>query len=161
MQVVAAGMHYGNIAAAIILGADLAGVSQAGFLFDWQAVQFCAQHNCGTCAIFHDCDDPIAANVLRDFIAKSAQALGHHSCCARFMRRKFRMLVKVEIQGVSVRKDRVNLAGKGSVLGGAGQDSADQEDSDFHSVPNIERKDLLSKTATMANSIKLFGLECK
>src|SRR5215469_1997154 len=157
MQVVAAGMHYGNIAAAIVLGADLAGISQAGFLFDWQAVQFCAQHNCGTRAILHDCDDAVAANVLRHFVTKGSQALGHDSCRSRFMRREFRMLVKVEIQGVSVRKDRVNLAGKGRVLGGARQGSGDQKDGGFHSVPSIERKSLSSKAATMANSIELGG----
>ena len=109
MQVVPAGVHDRDILSAVILGADLAGVGEAGFFFHRKGIEFGAQHDRGPGTVLENGDDAGAADVLGDFVTQAAQAAGELGCRLGLMRRQLRVLVQIDIESVSVGIDGLNF----------------------------------------------------
>ena len=115
MQIVAARVHHGNVAAGIVFGMYLAGIGQPGLFFYRQRIEFGPQHDGRARTIFQNGDDASPANVLGDFIAGAAQVSGQFLGSLRFMGGKFGMLVQIEIECVSVGIDRFHFFGSRSL----------------------------------------------
>ncbi len=116
MHIVPAGVHDGNVAACIILGADLAGIGEACFFLDRKRVEFGAQHDRRAGAIFQDGDNACAADAFRDVVAELAETVGKFGGGLRFVRREFRILVQVQIEGAGVGINNVDFGRSGGIL---------------------------------------------
>ncbi len=112
-----ASVHHRNVASAIVFGADFAGVSQTRLLLHRERVQFGAQHDHGPRAVLHDGHHAGAAHVLRDLVSQDSQLARHQGRSSSLVRREFRVLMQVQIQGVGIRKHRVHLVFELGVLG--------------------------------------------
>src|SRR5512142_878701 len=64
VEIVAAGVHHGNVETCVIFRTHLAGVSKAGLLLDGKGVEFGAQHYSWSGAVLQDGDDSSVAYVL-------------------------------------------------------------------------------------------------
>ena len=103
-----AGVHDADIAPGIVFGVDLAGVWQAGLFLHWKRIELGAQHHGRAGAVLQDGDDSRSAYVFGDRVAEIAQTAGQLRRGLDFMRREFRILVEIKIQGVGVGIDGFN-----------------------------------------------------
>ena len=86
----------------IVFGVDFAGIRQAGFFFHRKRVEFRTQHDGWSGAVLQDGDDPGAADVLSHLVAQAAQTVGQLRCGLRFVAGKFRILMQIKIQSMSL-----------------------------------------------------------
>src|SRR5260370_6339378 len=110
VYVMSAGVHHRDVAAVVIFRANLARVRKSGLLFHGQCVEFGAQHHGWPSAVLHDSHDAGAADMLRHFVTKLTQAIGQSCRGLRLMPGKLGMLMQVQIPGLSLGKDRLDLA---------------------------------------------------
>ena len=102
VQVVPAGVHDGDVPSRIVLGADLAGIREAGLFFDRKGIKFGAQHHGRPGAVFQDSDHPGPAHVFGNAVAQVPQPARQLLRGLRLMRREFRILMKINIESVGV-----------------------------------------------------------
>src|SRR5580704_288914 len=105
VEIVSASVHHRDLSAAVIMGSDMARVSQAGFLRDGQSVEFGAQHDDRAGAILENTDDARAAKPGRNVISELPQLLGDFGSSLLFVIGKLGISVQVDIERLDLRID--------------------------------------------------------
>jgi len=138
VHVMPAGVHDADFASRIVLGMHFAGIRQAGLFFHRKRIKLGAQHDRGPGAVLQDGHHSRPAHVFGDGVAKISQMTGKLLRGLDFMRREFRILVEVKIQGVGLGIDGLYLSvGRGSLSpGNGGQHNGQKPVCQFHRGPH-------------------------
>ena len=99
VQIVTAGLHDGDVFAREIGDARGAGVGDAGFFQDGQAVEIRANKQRGAGAVFEDADDAVTAKFFRDFETDSAEFGGEFGGGFFLHERELGVGVEVGVEG--------------------------------------------------------------
>jgi len=98
VEIVATGMHYGDVVSGVVFGMDFAGVGEAGFFFDGKGVEFGAEHDGRAGSVLEDGDNAGAADCFGDFVAQGAETSGEFGGGLGFVRGELGRLMKIEVE---------------------------------------------------------------
>src|SRR6185312_1450882 len=112
VDVVAAGVHYGDGGSVVALGGDMAGVGQSGLFGDRERVELAADPERGAGSVAQDGDEAVAgpfgvvvmAEVVGDLVAGGAQLRGHEGRGLGLLVRELGGLVQLLVGGDQIRR---------------------------------------------------------
>ena len=103
------GVHDGHIAAEIVFCAYSAGIGEACCFFDRKYIEFSAKHDSGASAVLKYGNNAGAADPFGNVVARGSKTPRQFRCSLRFVRRQFRILVQIKIEGVCIPKYGVDF----------------------------------------------------
>jgi hypothetical protein len=119
VEVVSASVHHRHFDAAIIVCCDVTRILQPSFLWDGQSIEFGTQHDYRAGAVLKNADHTGAADSSRDVVSEFAKLIRNLGGSLFFVIREFRIAVQVEIKGLDLWIDRIDLSGwSGPGVGG-------------------------------------------
>jgi hypothetical protein len=104
-------MHHRHLQTAVIMGDDVAGIGETGFLRHWQGIEFGAQHYHRARAVFEHAHYARAPDSWSDVVSKFAKLVGNFGGSLFLVIRKLGITVQVEIQGFDLGINGIDLAG--------------------------------------------------
>jgi hypothetical protein len=150
VEIVATGMHYGDVVSGVVFGMDFAGVGEAGFFFDGKGVEFGAEHDGRAGSVLEDGDNAGAADCFGDFVAQGAETSGEFGGGLGFVRGELGRLMKIEVEIVGGGIDGVDFLGRNGALAlrksRESQGEGDKGDGYFHGERMIAIDDRPGKT---------------
>src|SRR5678816_471905 len=112
VEVVTAGVHYGNRRACEILGHDRARERRAGFFGDGQSIQFRAKHDRRSGAVSQKAHDSSSPHAGRDLVAERLQPRSELRRSLHFLEGELGVAMDVLIERLEIRIVRVDLRGR-------------------------------------------------